>query len=179
MNLLRIYLLFVYLSTYINLYLNLPLHTALTINTLSMLIITSSIPIMGYCSDKIGRKPMLLFGAIGIGLLAYPLFLILEIKTFAAITTVQLIFALLIACCYGVTPALLAEMFATPTRYSAIALPYNIANVLFGSTAPLVATLLIHFRHSLAAPSFYLIFAAFIMLIIVINIPETYRKVLQ
>jgi MFS transporter, MHS family, proline/betaine transporter len=173
------YLAFVYLSSYLKLYLKLPLDVALTANSISMLIILLVIPFVGRLSDRIGRKPTLIMGAVATCILAYPLFLLLGQGTFAAALIAQIIFALLTAFCYAAVPAALVEMFATKMRYSAMAFSYNLSNTIFGGTAPLVATYLIHATRTIYAPSFYLIFAGIVMLIIVLCLKETYKQQLS
>lgn len=170
------YLLFVYLSSYFTLYLKLPLHTALIINSVNMAVITLAIPFAGYLSDKVGRKPVLFTGALAMFLFAYPLFLLLGQATIVTTIIAQAIFALIASFCYAAIPATLVEMFATDIRYSAMSLPYNLANTIFGGTAPLMATFLITMTGTILAPSFYLIFAAVVMMVLVLLTKETYRQ---
>lgn len=170
------YLCFVYLSTYLKTYLNMPLHTALIINTISMAVILIVIPYCGYLSDKFGRKPILATGAIAMCVLAYPLFLLLGQGTFAAALITQIVFAVLISLCYAAVPAALVEMFETKMRYTAMSFPYNLSNTIFGGTAPLVATYLIHSSGSIRAPSFYLIFAGIVMLLTILCLKETNKN---
>lgn len=170
------YLLFVYLSSYMSLYLQVPLKTALMINTISMVCIILVIPFVGLLSDKIGRKPVLMVGAISFILLSYPLFLLLHHGNFASLLLAQICFALLICFVYAAIPATLVELMATNVRYTAMSLPYNFANAIFGGTAPLVATYLIETTSNQMAPAFYLIGAGIVMLIFVIFLKESYQK---
>lgn len=170
------YLCFVYLSSYLKIYLNMPLHTALIVNTISMAAILLVIPWIGYLSDKVGRKPTLIVGAAAMCILALPLFILLRHGTFVDALTTQIIFAILISLCYAAVPATLIEMFPTHMRYTAMSFPYNLANTIFGGTAPLVATYLIQSTGTILAPSFYLIFAGIIMLLIALRLKETYQQ---
>jgi MHS family proline/betaine transporter-like MFS transporter len=172
------YLCFVYLSTYLTIYMKLSLHTALIINSISMVIILFIIPWVGHLSDKYGRRPILASGAISICLFSYPLFLFMMQGTFYAALLTQIAFAILISLCYGAIPATLAEMFSTKIRYTAMSLPYNLSNAIFGGTAPLVATYLIKITGTIMAPSFYLIFSGLIMLLVVFCIKETFEDTL-
>lgn len=170
------YLLFVYLSSYMTTYLHIALHTALFINTISMLGIIIIIPWVGLLSDKIGRKPLLFIGALGFIVFSYPLFLLLQHANFFSILFVQISFAVLLCLVYASIPAVLVEMFDTHFRYSAMAFPYNLANAIFGGTAPLFATYLISITNNVLAPSFYLIFAAIIMFFLLFFLKESYHK---
>lgn len=173
------YLLFVYLSSYMTEFLKLPLETALLINTISMVVIIAVIPLVGLLSDNIGRKPVLLIGAIAFIIFSHPLFLLLNNATFASVLTAQICFAALVAFAYAAVPATLVELFKTNVRYTALSLPYNLANAIFGGTAPLVATYLIAKTKNPLAPSFYLIFAGIIMFLVVLMTKESYKKSLE
>ena len=148
------YLCFVYLSSYLSLYLKLPLHTALVINSISMVVILLVIPWIGHLSDKYGRKPILMVGAISVCLFSFPLFILLTKGTFVSALVTQMVFAILISVCYAAVPATLVEMFPTKIRYTAMSFPYNLSNAIFGGTAPLVATYLINATGTILAPSF-------------------------
>ncbi len=173
------YLLFVYLPSYMTEILGMSLHRSLTINTISMLVIILVIPLIGLLSDIIGRKPVLLTGAIGFGLLSYPLFLLIQHTTFISVLLAQVMFAILVSFAYAAIPATLVELVGTNIRYTAMSFPYNLSNAVFGGTAPLVATYLIEKTNNPLAPSFYLIFAAMIMFFVVPLIQEGYKKSLQ
>lgn len=170
------YLSFVYLSSYFAIYLKLPLHTALTINTISMFVLTLVTPFMGFLSDKIGRKPMLVTGALGFIVFAYPLFLLMQLKTFTAVFLAQLGFTLLVGCLFSVIPATLVELVKTNIRYTAISFPYNLSSAIFGGIMPLVATFLIEKTGNLVAPSFYLICGGIVMIVTVFFFEESFRK---
>lgn len=169
------YLLFVYLSSWMKLYLQVPLSTALIINTINMLVIVILLPLIGYLSDRTGRKPMLLSGIVGFILFSYPLFLLLQQASFTAMLLAQMCFAVLTCLIFAPLPATLIELLPTHIRCSGVSVPFNIGNALFGGTAPFMATYLIHTTGDPIAPSFYLILAAVVMFLIVINLRESYR----
>jgi MHS family proline/betaine transporter-like MFS transporter len=154
------YLPFVWLSTWLAHINRPPLADALTVNTIALAIFTALIPASGMLSDRLGRKPVIMAGAIGFLVLSYPLFLLLSQGTFAAALGAQLVFAVCGALVIGPCPAAYVEMFPTRTRYSGIAMGYNAAQALFGGTTPLIATWLIRISGNDRAPAFYLIAAA-------------------
>ncbi len=170
------YLSFVYLSSYIVNYLKLPLAKALTINTISMLILTLITPVIGLLSDKIGRKPILIIATLSFIVFSYPLFLLMQLGSFAAILSAQLGFTLLVAGLFSVIPATLVELTRANIRYTAISFPYNLSSAIFGGILPLLATFLIAKTANPLSPSFYLIFVAAIMSISLCFIRESFRK---
>jgi len=168
------YILFVYSSSYLTIYHKMPAGQVMLINTLTIIMLIATIPVVGRLSDKIGRRPVLLSGAIGFVCLSYPLFYILQQATVATVFIAQGVFALLVSLSYSVIPVILVEMFPTSVRYTGMALPYNIASALFGGTAPLLATFFIAQSGNLSAPIYYLIGLAVIFLLLAWRLPETF-----
>jgi len=162
------YLAFVYLITYLSTVLRVPLGSAMISNTIGLAAFTCLVPVMGALSDRVGRKLPMVAGAIGLALLAYPLFVLLGLQTLAYILAAQLLFALLVAAYVGPMCALVVELFPPDGRYTGISLAYNVALALFGGTAPLVATYLIERTESIIAPSFYLTACAVISLTVLL-----------
>jgi hypothetical protein len=74
-------------------------------------------------------------------------------------------------------PAITAAMehFPTEVRFSGFAFGYNAGAGLFGGTTPLLASWLIHSTGLLKAPSFYLIGAAAVLLVICLKLRETFN----
>ena len=169
------YLSFVYLPDYLKFHLNIALSDALVINTVTMLFVIFCIPLFGYLSDKFGRKPFLYMGALLFLLLSPVLYCLLQTQTIPLIYTVFIVFAILVAMSYATIPATLSEMFQTHSRYTGISLPYNIANALFGGTAPLLASTMIYITGSLISPGIYLSLLAIVCLSVIYSVKETYQ----
>lgn len=161
------YLLFVYMPSYMAVFMHISLRNALSINTLSMLTIIVLIPWVGLLSDLIGRKPVLYVGATGFLLFSYPLFQLLQQNNFESILFAQECFAILVCFAYAAIPATLLELIETPLRYTAMSFPYNVSSAIFGGTAPLVATYLIAKFNCLLMPSYYLVVASIIMMLVI------------
>src|SRR6185437_2158585 len=101
-------------------------------------------PFMGWLSDRTGRKAMFFaVSALSI-VLAYPLFkLLVSMPTAGGLILTQAIASVLLTIYTGSICAILAEMFPTRVRYSALAVSYGFAVAIFGGFAPYISTWLI------------------------------------
>jgi len=102
-----------------------------------------TIPIFGALSDRLGRRPVYLFGAILVGVLAFPLFWMIETSS-TPLMILSIVLALPIgqAAMYGPQASFFSELFGTETRYSGASLGYQTASVL-GGLCPILATVLL------------------------------------
>jgi MFS transporter, MHS family, alpha-ketoglutarate permease len=113
---------------------------ATEISALSLIAFMCAQPVCGWLSDKIGRKPMMLAAFGGGALITWP------VMTGVAHADSQwlafwLIFAaMLVQSCYTSISAIVkAELFPAAIRTLGVAVPYALANALFGGTAEYVA----------------------------------------
>jgi MHS family alpha-ketoglutarate permease-like MFS transporter len=105
-------------------------------------------PVGGAVSDRIGRRPVMIFFGVAGALLTYPLFVALETTTspYAAFGLVMA--ALVMVTGYtSINAVVKAELFPAHIRALGVALPYAIANTLFGGTAEYVALYLKQIGH--------------------------------
>jgi MFS transporter, MHS family, shikimate and dehydroshikimate transport protein len=103
-----------------------------------------TVPLWGALSDRIGRKPLYLAGAVITTLWAFPLFGLMDTKSpvliaLAIVVGVNLGHDLM----YGPQGAYFSELFGTRVRYSGASLGYQLASVFAGGFAPLIATALL------------------------------------
>jgi MHS family proline/betaine transporter-like MFS transporter len=174
------YLVFVYATTYLVHIVGVPKPRALAINTISMGAALVLIPIFGMLSDRIGRKPLLLAGALGIALFAWPLFRMMQRQdVFALMLVGQMGFAILISMFAGPEAAAAAEAFRRHVRCSGVALSHNLCMALLGGTAPMVATYLIERTQHDMSPALYLMGAAVVSALFVLSLAETARLPLE
>jgi MHS family proline/betaine transporter-like MFS transporter len=133
---------------------------ALTANTIALAALLVLTPLAALVSDRVGRRPMILGTALGYALLSYPLFLLMSAGTFATALLGGLVFAACNSLFSGCMAATLVELFPTRTRYTGMAIAYNVGMAVLGGTAPLAATGLIRVTGDVLAPAYYLIGAA-------------------
>jgi MHS family proline/betaine transporter-like MFS transporter len=133
------------------------------------------LPIIGHLADRVGRKKVLITTCIVFVLFTYPIFLLLSQGGFWSILALFLLGASL-AGNDGVLATFLTEMFPTSVRFTSFGLTFNTGNALFGGTAPFIATYLIALTGNKFAPAFYLMVAATICFISLIQTTETAHK---
>ena len=114
--------------------------TASRIMTVALGLMLVIQPLAGALSDRIGRKPLMIFFGVGATLFTYPLFLALERTTETIPAFMLVMAALIIVSGYTAINAIIkAEMFPADIRALGVALPYAIANAIFGGTAEYIA----------------------------------------
>ncbi|MDI3403385.1 MFS transporter [Streptomyces cavernicola] len=98
-----------------------------------------ALPLWGALSDRIGRKPVLLIGSIGMAAVIFPLnaFIGPHAWQLGAAMTVAMIF---VAAGASIVPAVYAELFPTHIRTVGVAVPYAFCVAAFGGTAPYLQT---------------------------------------
>ena len=126
-----------------------------------------------WCSDRVGRKLVILIGAFGFILLSYILFITLSRQTTLSLIAALFIFAIL-SSAIMVYPSLLVELFPVSIRYTGIAISYNLAFAFFGGLTPFIATYLIGVLNNNLAPSFYITLSAILCFIAVLTIKKLY-----
>jgi MHS family alpha-ketoglutarate permease-like MFS transporter len=122
--------------------------TATAIAALSLVVFTLLQPAVGWLSDVVGRRALLLaFGLLGT-LLTVPLMKALGSAATPAGAFAIIMTALLIVSAYTAVSAVVkAELFPTEIRALGVALPYAVAVALFGGTAEYIAYWLKHAGH--------------------------------
>ncbi|WP_181276285.1 MFS transporter [Brevibacterium oceani] len=129
-------------------------------STIAMAVVMVLIPIAGIISDRIGRKPVLGAGAVGLFVLAWPAITLMTMESAPLAIAAMMLLALPVAAYDGAINAIMAEMFPARIRTGAMAIPYNVAVSLLGGTAPYIAAWLTVVTGYKQAPSFYLMLAA-------------------
>ncbi|WP_413484025.1 glycine betaine/L-proline transporter ProP [Morganella psychrotolerans] len=135
-------------------------------------------PLIGMMSDRIGRKPFVLAGSIGLFFLSVPAFMLINSDIIGLIFLGLLILAILLNCFTGVMASILPAIFPTKIRYSALAISFNISVLIAGAT-PTAAAWLVETTQNLYMPAYYLMVIAVIGLATGIIMKETANKPLR
>ena len=124
-----------------------------------------SIPLFGHLSDRIGRKNMYMIGAVVTGVFGFIYFAMLNTGSSAVIFLAIILSLIPHDMLYGPQAALIAESFTGRLRYSGSSLGYQLASVIAGGPAPLIATWLYGTYHSATAIAIYIAICAVITLV--------------
>jgi metabolite-proton symporter len=124
-----------------------------------------SIPLFGHLSDRIGRKNMYMIGAAVTGVFGFIYFRMLDTGSEPVIFLAVILSLIPHDMMYGPQAALIAESFTGRLRYSGASLGYQLASVIAGGPAPLIAAWLFGTFQSATAIAVYIALCAVITLV--------------
>src|SRR3954468_2969972 len=134
-----------------------------------------SVPFFGHLSDKIGRKRMYIIGSACTAAFALPYFGLLNTGTGALVTLAIVLSLVPHDMQYGPQAALIAESFSTRLRYSGAGIGYQLASVVAGGPAPLIAAWLLHTFNSSLPIALYIMAGAVVPIAATVLLPEPNR----
>jgi MHS family proline/betaine transporter-like MFS transporter len=170
------YLIFVYIVSWLELVDKIPASKSLEINTLSMVVLVPLTLLAGALSDRIGRKPVLIIGALAGLIFSVPLMYGMYHQSALVIQLSQIGFALVVGLFNGAMPALIVEAAPAYIRTTVVALGYNLTMGVLGGLTPLVASWLIHRTENEMIPAYMIVAVAAISLVAVMFVSESYKK---
>jgi MFS family permease len=121
-------------------------------------------PLAGHLSDTFGRRRVYMIGAAATGIFGFVYFALLNTAMPALIFVAVFISLLTHDIQYGPQAALIAESFTPRLRYSGASLGYQLASIIAGGPAPLIATFLLAKFHTGYAIAAYIAACAVISL---------------
>jgi len=124
-----------------------------------------SIPLFGHISDRIGRKRMYMIGAAVCGVFGFIYFGLLNTGSLTLIFLAIVLSLIPHDMMYGPQAALIAESFSGKLRYSGSSLGYQLASVIAGGPAPLIAAWLFAQYHSAWPIAWYIAVCAVVTLV--------------
>ena len=131
-----------------------------------------TIPLSGHISDLIGRRKMYLIGAATTGVFGFVYFGLVDTAVPSLVFIAIVLSLIPHDMQYGPQAALIAEAFTPRLRYSGASLGYQLASVIAGGPAPLIATALFAAYHSGYAISIYIAACAVVSLIAAALMPD-------
>jgi len=131
-----------------------------------------TIPLSGHISDLIGRRKMYLIGAATTGIFGFVYFGLVDTAVPSLVFVAIVLSLIPHDMQYGPQAALIAEAFTPRLRYSGASLGYQLASVIAGGPAPLIATALFAAYHSGYAISIYIAACAVVSLIAAAFMPD-------
>ncbi len=131
-----------------------------------------SVPLFGYLSDLIGRKLMYGIGIVCLALFAFPYYGLLNTKTAGLVLLAIVVSLIFHDMQYGPQASLIAESFGPSTRYSGAGLGYQLASVIAGGPAPLIATAIVGATGSSTWISVYLVGCCVLAMVALLLMPR-------
>ena len=131
-------------------------HTAGKFNLFTVMSYTVATVIFGYLSDKINKRYIILMGAFGLLIAAYPFIYALKEGGAAFILLMCLLLGVLIGMTEGTLNPLVAESFPTNIRATSVAFCWNFTSVAFGGVAPIASMWLIENAGGVDSVAYYL-----------------------
>lgn len=150
------YTLFIYTPVYSVRVLHLPQSAGFTATMVGTVTAGIMIPVVGHFVDRIGAKLLLRLAPVLLIVLAYPMFaLINAMPSLTTLLLYQLVFGVVIALYQGPILTGIGDMFPNRALATGLGLSDNIAVSVFGGTAALMITWLIHVTGSNMVPAYY------------------------
>jgi metabolite-proton symporter len=167
------YILTTFVLVYVTTHLGLERSLALNAVLIASAVHFAAIPLWGALSDRIGRRPVTLIGAIGMAAWAFAIFTLTDSGSFWVICLTVTTGLLFHGAMYGPQAAFVSELFDTRVRYTGAAIGSQLASIVAGGVAPLIAVALLGRYDSAFPVSLYLCAAAVVTAITAAVIRET------
>lgn len=146
---------------------------ALVIGNVVQIIAT---PTFGALSDRIGRRPVFIIGAIGSAVWIWVFFALLDTRSSLMIGIAIVVALVFHSALYGPQAAFFAEQFPTTVRYTGMSISAQVTSIIGGAIAPLIATALLSAYGSSTPVALYIVFVSMCTVAGVLWAKETNRR---
>src|SRR4051812_34876888 len=136
-----------------------------------------SVPFFGFLSDLIGRRLVYGIGIVATAVFAFPYYGLLNSKDSGLVLLAVVLSLIVHDIMYGPQAALISETFGTGVRYSGAGLGYQLASVVAGGPAPLIAAAILAHTGSSTWISLYIIGCAVVSFIALLLMPQPHASV--
>ncbi|MEV5981326.1 MFS transporter [Streptomyces sp. NPDC052114] len=167
------YILTAFVLVYVTVHLELPKSDALNAVLIGSAVHFVTIPLWGALSDRIGRRPVTLIGAVGMAAWAFAFFAMLDSRSFPVIALAVTVGLLFHGAMYGPQAAFISELFDTKVRYSGASMGSQLASIVGGALAPIIAVELLKDYASALPVALYMCAAALVTAVTVRFARET------
>jgi MFS family permease len=131
-----------------------------------------SIPLFGHISDMIGRRLMYGIGIVCVAAFAFPYYSLLNTRSAGLILLAVVLSLVFHDMQYGPQASLIAESFGPATRYSGAGIGYQLASLIAGGPAPLIAAAIVDATNSSMWVSVYIIGCAVLAMAALLIMPR-------
>lgn len=163
-----VYMYTIYLPNYINDILGINFKEGLAMSTISLLFLSILVPIIGIFCDEIGNNKVLLIGLFASLIFGYPVFVMLSQGSLLYLCFGQICLGSIVALIAAPMFAVLLKVFPVHIRYTSVSFVFNTSMAIFGSTAPIVAVILMKSIQSKACPGLYVSLSGAVGLIVLL-----------
>ncbi|KZB83296.1 MFS transporter [Amycolatopsis regifaucium] len=167
------YVITAFILVYVTTGLSLPKSAGLNAVLIGSAVHFVTIPLWGILSDRIGRRPVYLFGAIGMAVWSFVFFAMLDTKNSGVIILAATVGLVLHGAMYGPQAAFFSEQFPTRVRYTGLSVGGQLSSIAAGAVAPLVAVALFREFGSTIPVSLYVVAMCVLTVIALLAARET------
>ncbi|MFI6300234.1 MFS transporter [Amycolatopsis thailandensis] len=167
------YVITAFILVYVTTGLSLPKSVGLNAVLIGSAVHFVTIPLWGILSDRVGRRPVYLFGAIGMAVWSFVFFAMLDTKNAGVIILAATVGLVLHGAMYGPQAAFFSEQFPTRVRYTGLSVGGQLSSIAAGAVAPLIAVALFKEFGSTVPVSLYVVAMCALTVIALLAARET------